>query len=237
MRIRVLIVLLIMILSVLGTTETLSYAAPKTKTLKIKLPSGGTTTVKGTKQQIFKTLTKTEDNLENLEEQLEVLEQIDKCGSIACKKLENEIKDSEKIIDVITKSLYSKAADASMLSPITPAEFKYFANQVRDEIQQVQDDINDVQLGKSKELNKYLVTFENSYLYKVGWSQEFLIQAIKMSLADDLRFFNKILAGFEWLIVNKNPDGITEINISKRITIQEKIIAQEENQLQNAKKN
>ena len=225
-----------MILSVLSTSETLSYAAPKTKTLKIKLPSGGTTTVKGTKQQIFKTLTKTEDNLENLEEQLEALEQNDECVSIACKKLENKIRDSEIIIEVITKSLYSKAADASMLSPITPAEFKFFANQVKDEIQQVQDDINNIELGKSKELNKYLETFENSYLHKIGWTQEFLIQFIKMSLADDLRFFNKILAGFERLIVTKNPDGISEINISKRISIQEKIIAQEENQLQNAQK-
>jgi len=236
MRIRALSFVLIMIFSLSSTSQTLSQAAPKIKTIKIKLPSGGTTTVKGTKQQIFKALTKTEDKLENLEDQLEELEQIDDCVSIECKNLEKQIKDTEKIIEVITKSLYSKAADASMLSPITSTEFKYFADLVRNEVQQVEKDINEIDLGKNREINQYLATFENSYLYKVGWSREFFIQSIKMSLGDDLKFFNKILAGFDWLIVNKNPDGITEINISKRLSIQEKIVAQEENQLQNANK-
>jgi DNA repair exonuclease SbcCD ATPase subunit len=223
-----------MIFGLSSTSQTLSQAAPKTKTIKIKLPSGGTTSVKGTKQQIFKTLTKTEDKIDNLEEQLEELEQIEDCVSTECKNLEKQIKDAEKIREVIWKSLYTQPADASMLTPLTSAEFKYFANIVRKEIQQVEKDINEVELGKSKEVNEYLATFENSYLYKVGWGREFFIQAIKGSLGDDLKFFNKVLGGFEWLIANKNPDGITVINIGKRLSIQEKIIGQEENQLQNS---
>jgi TolA-binding protein len=238
MKIRVLSVVLLMIFSLLSTSQTLSQAAPKakTKTIKIKLPSGGITTVKGTKQQIFKTLTKTEDKIDNLEEQLEELEQTEDCASIECRNLEKQIKDAEKIREVIWKSLYSQPADASMLSPLTTAEFKYFANIVRKEIQQVEKDINEVELGKSREVNDYLATFENSVLYQFGWSREYFIQVIKGGLGDDLRFLNKVLGGLEWQIANKNPEATTVINIGKRLSIQEKIISQEENQLQNANK-
>ena len=236
MRMRLLSILLITILSLSTTSQTVAQAAPKTKTIKIKLPSGGTTTVKGTKQQIFKTLTKTEDKIDKLEEQLEELEQIEDCVSTECKNLEKQIKDAEKIIEVIWKSLYTQPADASMLSPLTTAEFKYFASIVGKEIQQVEKDINEVELGKSREMNEYLATFENSYLYKVGWGTDFLIQAIKGSLGDDLRFLNKVLGGFAWQIANKNPEGTTVINISRRLSIQEKIVSMEENHLQNANK-
>jgi TolA-binding protein len=234
MTMRLLSILLITIFSLSTTSQTVAQAAPKTKTIKIKLPSGGTTIVKGTKQQIFKTLAKTEDKIDNLEEQLEELEQIEDCVSTECKNLEKQIKDAEKIREVIWKSLYTQPADASMLTPLTTAEFKYFAEIVRKEIQQVEKDINEVELGKNREVNDYLATFEDSYLYKVGWGKEFFIQAIKMFLGDDLKYFNKVLGGFEWLIANKNPDGITVINISRRLSIQEKIVSQEENQLQNA---
>jgi TolA-binding protein len=238
MKIRILSVVLIMIFSLSSTSQTLSQAAPKTKskTIKIKLPSGGTTTVKGTKQQIFKTLTKTEDKIDNLEAQLEELEQIEDCASTECNNLEKQIKDAEKIREVIWNSLYTQPADSSMLSPLTDAELKYFASIVRKEIQQVEKDIKEVELSKSREVNDYLATFENSYLYKVGWGREFFIQFVKMSLGDELKYFNKVLGGFEWLIANKNPDGITVINIGRRVSIQEKIISQEENQLQNANK-
>jgi TolA-binding protein len=236
MKKRILSVVLIMIFGLSSTSQTVAQAAPKTKTIKIKLPSGGTTTVKGTKQQIFKTLTKTEDKINNLEEQLEELEQIEDCVSIECKNLEKQIKDAEKIIEVIWKSLYTQPADASMLSPLTTTEFKYFSSIVRKEIQQVEKDLNEVELGKSREVNEYLATFENSYLYKVGWGRDFFIQAIRGSLRDDLRFLNKVLGGFEFQIANKNPDGITVINIGRRLSIQEKIVSQEENQLQNSNK-
>ena len=233
---RLLSILLITIFSLSTTSQTVAQAAPKTKTIKIKLPSGGTTTVKGTKQQIFKTLTKTEDKIDKLEEQLEELEEIEDCVSSECKNLEKQIKDAEKIREVIWKSLYTQPADASMLTPLTTTEFKYFADIVRKEIQQVEKDINEVELGKSREMNEYLATFENSYLYKVGWGRDFFIQAIKGSLGDDLRFLNKVLGGFTWQIANKNPEGTTVINISRRLSIQEKIISVEENQLQNASK-
>jgi hypothetical protein len=236
MRMRLLSILLITIFSLSTTSQTVAQAAPKTKTIKIKLPSGGTTTVKGTKQQIFKTLTKTEDKIDKLEEQLEELEEIEDCVSSECKNLEKQIKDAEKIRDVIWKSLYTQPADASMLTPLTTTEFRYFADIVREEIQQVEKDISEVELGKSREMNKYLATFENSYLYKVGWGRDFFIQAIKGSLGDDLRFLNKVLGGFAWQIANKNPEGTTVINISRRLSIQEKIITMEENQLQNANK-
>ncbi len=236
MRMRVVSVVLIIFFGLSSTSQTLSQAAPKTKTIKIKLPSGGITTVKGTKQQIFKTLTKTEDKIDKLEEQLEELEEIEDCVSSECKNLEKQIKDAEKIREVIWKSLYTQPADASNLSPLTTTEFKYFANIVIREIQQVEKDINEVELGKSKEMNEYLATFENSYLYQVGWGRDFFIQAIKGSLEADLRFLNKVLGGFQFQIANKNPDGITVINIGRRLSIQEKIVSQEENQLQNANK-
>jgi hypothetical protein len=234
MTMRLLSILLITIFSLSTTSQTVAQAAPKT--IKIKLPSGGTTIVKGTKQQIFKTLAKTEDKIDNLEEQLEELEQIEDCVSTECKNLEKQIKDAEKIREVIWKSLYTQPADASMLTPLTTAEFKYFAEIVRKEIQQVEKDINEVELGKSREMNEYLATFENSYLYKVGWGTDFLIQAIKGSLGNDLRFLNKVLGGFAWQIANKNPEGTTVINISRRLSIQEKIVSMEENHLQNANK-
>lgn len=236
MTMRLLSILLITIFSLSTTSQTVAQAAPKTKTIKIKLPSGGTTTVKGTKQQIFKTLAKTEDKIDKLEEQLEELEQIEDCESTECKNLEKQIKDAEKIRDVIWKSLYTQPADASMLTPLTTTEFKYFADIVRKEIQQVEKDINEVELGKSREMNDYLATFESSYFYKIGWGRDFFIQAIKGSLGDDLRFLNKVLGGFAWQIANKNPEGTTVINISRRMSIQEKIISMEENQLQNANK-
>lgn len=239
MKIRILSVVLIMIFSFSSTSQTLSQAAPKTKskTIKIKLPSGGTTTIKGTKQQIFKTLTKTEDKIDNLEEQLEELEEIEDCVSSECKNLEKQIKDAEKIREVIWKSLYTQPADASMLSPLTEAELKYFVSIVKKDIEGVEKDIKEVELGKSREVNDYLASFENSYLYKVGFGRESFIQFVKMQLGDDLKYFNKCLGGFEWLIANKNPDGATVINIGRRRSIKERIVSQEEYQLQNANKN
>ena len=237
MRMRLLSILLITIFSLSTTSQTVAQAAPKTKTIKIKLPSGGTTTVKGTKQQIFKTLTKTEDKIDKLEEQLEELEEIEDCVSSECKNLEKQIKDAEKIREVIWKSLYTQPADASMLSPLTEAELKYFVSIVKKDIEGVEKDIKEVELGKSREVNEYLASFENSYLYKVGFGRESFIQFVKMQLGDDLKYFNKCLGGFEWLIANKNPDGATVINIGRRMSIKERIVSQEENQLQNANKN
>jgi len=237
MKIRILSVVLIMIFGLSSTSQTLSQAAPKTKTIKIKLPSGGTTTVKGTKQQIFKTLTKMEDKIDNLEEQLEELEQIEDCVSTECKNLEKQIKDAEKIKEVIWKKFYTQPADASMLTPLTTAEFKYFANIVRKEIEDVEKDLNEVEQGKNRDVNEYLASFENSYLYKVGWDKALFIQVIKGHFNQDLRYFNKNLTGFEWLIANKNPDGITVINIGRRITVQQIIVGQEQNQLENANAN
>ena len=226
-----------MIFSFSSTSQTLSQAAPKTKTIKIKLPSGGTTTVKGTKQQIFKTLTKTEDKIDKLEEQLEELEEIEDCVSSECKNLEKQIKDAEKIREVIWKSLYTQPADASMLSPLTEVELKYFVSIVKKDIEGLEKDIKEVELGKNREVNDYLASFENSYLYKVGFGRESFIQFVKMQLGYDLKYFNKCLGGFEWLIANKNPDGATVINIGRRMSIKERIVSQEENQLQNANKN
>lgn len=237
MRMRLLSILLITIFSLSTTSQTVAQAAPKTKTIKIKLPSGGTTTVKGTKQQIFKTLTKTEDKIDNLEKKLEELELIEDCVSTECNNLEKQIKDAEKIREVIWKSLYTQPADASMLSPLTEAELKYFVSIVKKDIEGVEKDIKEVELGKSREVNEYLASFENSYLYKVGFGRESFIQFVKMQLGDDLKYFNKCLGGFEWLIANKNPDGATVINIGRRMSIKERIVSQEENQLQNANKN
>jgi TolA-binding protein len=236
-KIRALIVAAIMAFSFSNTSLTFSQAAPKakTKTLKIKLPGGGITTVKGTKQQLFKTLTKTEEKIEILEEQIDDLENNENCISIECKNLEKQVKDAEKIKEVITRSLYSQAADASMLSPLTDAELKYFANLVKKEIEQVEKDIKEVDLGKSKEMNEYLSDFENRYLYKAGYEVNFFIQAIKGSLESDLKFLNKVLGGLEWNIANKNPEGTSEINISRRLSIQEKIVSWEENHLENSK--
>jgi TolA-binding protein len=234
---RLLSILLITIFSLSTTSQTVAQAAPKTKTIKIKLPSGGTTTVKGTKQQIFKTLTKTEDKIDNLEKKLEELELIEDCVSTECNNLEKQIKDAEKIREVIWKSLYTQPADASMLSPLTEAELKYFVSIVKKDIEGVEKDIKEVELGKSREVNEYLASFENSYLYKVGFGRESFIQFVKMQLGDDLKYFNKCLGGFEWLIANKNPDGATVINIGRRMSIKERIVSQEENQLQNANKN
>ena len=108
---------------------------------------------------------------------------------------------------------------------------------VKKDIEGLEKDIKEVELGKNREVNDYLASFENSYLYKVGFGRESFIQFVKMQLGDDLKYFNKILGGFEWLIANKNPDGITVINIGRRLSIKEKIVSQEENQLQNANKN
>lgn len=226
-----------MIFSFSSTSQTLSQAAPKTKTIKIKLPSGGTTTVKGTKQQIFKTLTKTEDKIDKLEEQLEELEEIEDCVSSECKNLEKQIKDAEKIREVIWKSLYTQPADASMLSPLTEVELKYFVSIVKKDIEGLEKDIKEVELGKNREVNDYLASFENSYLYKVGFGRESFIQFVKMQLGYDLKYFVKCLGTFEWLIANKNPDGATVINIDRRRSIKERIVSQEEYQLQNANKN
>ena len=237
MRMRLLSILLITIFSLSTTSQTVAQAAPKTKTIKIKLPSGGTTTVKGTKQQIFKTLTKTEDKIDKLEEQLEELEEIEDCVSSECKNLEKQIKDAEKIREVIWKSLYTQPADASMLSPLTEVELKYFVSIVKKDIEGLEKDIKEVELGKNREVNDYLASFENSYLYKVGFGRESFIQFVKMQLGDDLKYFNKCLGAFEWLIANKNPDGATVINIDRRRSIKERIVSQEEYQLENANKN
>lgn len=230
MKIRILSLALIMFFGLASTFQTVAQAASKTTTIKIKLSSGSIHTVKGTKPQIFKTLEKESKKLDGLEEKLDSYTD---CGSSTCIKLKKEIKDSEKKIEVITKSLYSKAADASMLSPINTTELKFFASLVRQEIEDVEKDLNEVEQGKNRDVNEYLASYENSYLYKVGWDKAIFIQVIKGGLNDSLRYFNKILAGFEWLIVNKNPDGITEINIGRRITIEQMIVGQEQNQLEN----
>lgn len=234
MRIRILIVALIMFTGLSSTSQNVAQAALKTTSIKIKLPSGVTITVKGTKVQIFKTLEKEAKKLDGLEDKLDSYTD---CESSTCIKLKKEIKDSEKKIEVITKSLYSKAADASMLSPLNTTELKFFASLVRQDIEDYEKDLKEVEQSKNRDVNDYLASFESSYLYKVGWDKAFFIQVIKGELDYNLRSLNKVLAGFEWLIKNKNPDGITEINIGRRMTIQQRIVSQEQNQLENANAN
>jgi len=234
MRIRILIVALIMFTGLSSTSQNVAQAASKTTSIKIKLPSGVTITVKGTKVQIFKTLEKEAKKLDGLEDKLDSYTD---CESSTCIKLKKEIKDSEKKIEVITKSLYSKAADASMLSPLNTTELKFFASLVRQDIEDYEKDLKEVEQSKNRDVNDYLASFESSYLYKVGWDKAFFIQVIKGELDYNLRSLNKVLAGFEWLIKNKNPDGITEINIGRRMTIQQRIVSQEQNQLENANAN
>jgi len=217
-----------------STSQNVAQAASKTTSIKIKLPSGVTITVKGTKVQIFKTLEKEAKKLDGLEDKLDSYTD---CESSTCIKLKKEIKDSEKKIEVITKSLYSKAADASMLSPLNTTELKFFASLVRQDIEDYEKDLKEVEQSKNRDVNDYLASFESSYLYKVGWDKAFFIQVIKGELDYNLRSLNKVLAGFEWLIKNKNPDGITEINIGRRMTIQQRIVSQEQNQLENANAN
>jgi hypothetical protein len=223
-----------MFIGLSSTIQNVAQAASKTTSIKIKLPSGVTTTVKGTKVQIFKTLEKEAKKLDGLEDKLDSYTD---CGSSTCIKLKKEIKDTEKKIEVITKSLYSKAADASMLSPINTTELKFFASLVRQDIEDYEKDLREVEQGKNRDVNDYLASFESSYLYKVGWDKALFIQVIKGELDYNLRSLNKVLAGFEWLIKNKNPDGITEINIGRRMTIQQRIVSQEQNQLENANAN
>jgi len=217
-----------------STSQNVAQAASKTTSIKIKLPSGVTITVKGTKVQIFKTLEKEAKKLDGLEDKLDSYTD---CESSTCIKLKKEIKDSEKKIEVITKSLYSKAADASMLSPLNTTELKFFASLVRQDIEDYEKDLKEVEQSKNRDVNDYLASFESSYLYKVGWDKAFFIQVIKGELDYNLRSLNKVLAGFEWLIKNKNPDGITEINIGRRMTIQQRIVSQEQNQFENANAN
>jgi len=205
-----------------STSQNVAQAALKTTSIKIKLPSGVTITVKGTKVQIFKTLEKEAKKLDGLEDKLDSYTD---CESSTCIKLKKEIKDSEKKIEVITKSLYSKAADASMLSPLNTTELKFFASLVRQDIEDYEKDLKEVEQSKNRDVNDYLASFESSYLYKVGWDKAFFIQVIKGELDYNLRSLNKVLAGFEWLIKNKNPDGITEINIGRRMTIQQRIVS------------
>ena len=223
-----------MFIGLSSTIQNVAQAASKTTSIKIKLPSGVTTTVKGTKVQIFKTLEKEAKKLDGLEDKLDSYTD---CRTPACIKLKKEIKDSEKIVETITRSLYSKAADASMLSPINITELKFFVYLVSQEIKEVEEDLKEVEQGKNRSVNEYLASFETSYLYKVGWDRALFVQVVKGGLNQDLRYFNKTLAGFEWLITNKNPDGITEINIGRRITIQQIIAGQEQNQLENANAN
>jgi hypothetical protein len=234
MRIRILIVALIMFPGLSSTSQNVAQAAPKTTSIKIKLPSGVTTTAKGTKVQIFKTLEKEAKKLDGLEDKLDSYTD---CGSLTCIKLKKEIKDSEKKIEVITKSLYSKSADASMLSPLNTTELKFFASLVRQDIQDIEIDLDEIEQGKNRDINEYLASFENSYLSKVGWDKAQFIQAIKDDLNYNLRSLNKLLAGFEWLIINKNPDGITEISIGRGMTMQGRIATQEQIQLNSANAN
>ena len=101
MRIRILIVALIMFTGLSSTSQNVAQAALKTTSIKIKLPSGVTITVKGTKVQIFKTLEKEAKKLDGLEDKLDSYTD---CGSSTCIKLKKEIKDSEKKIESLQKA-------------------------------------------------------------------------------------------------------------------------------------
>ena len=209
---------------------TLVQASSKVKVVKVKLPSGGVTTIKGTKVQIFKIAereAKKRDALQGKLEQAEVCQQED------CAKIEVEIANSEKIIEVITKSLYSKAADASMLSPITKAEYRFFANQVRQEIKNVEEEIKEIQEMKNAALNSYLSTFETSYLFKAGYTKDSATQIFLGQLLSGLNFFNKVLPGFVRSSIEGNREGVTEVNISRRQSVQELITITEQNMQEN----
>ena len=209
---------------------TLAQASSKVKVVKVKLPSGGVTTIKGTKVQIFKIAereAKKRDALQGKLEQAEVCQQED------CAKIEDKIANSEKIIEVITKSLYSKAADASMLSPITKTEYRFFANQVRQEIKYVEEEIKEIQEMKNAALNSYLSTFESSYFFQANYTKDLVIQVFLDRLQSQLNFLNKVLGGFVRYSIEGNQEGTTEVNISRRQSVQELITSAEQNMQEN----
>lgn len=210
----------------LSSQPTLAQAAPKVKVIKVKLPNGGTTTVKGTKAQIFKVA---EQEAKKRDSLLNELEKIEDCEQEDCSQIEQKIENSEKIIDVITKSLYTKAADASMLTPITKAEYRFFANQVKQEINYIEADIKEIQDMKNTSLNSFLASFESSFAYKGGWTKDAYTQMIIGNLQSNLKFFYKVLGGFERSSRDGNPEGIVEVNISRRQSVQEIIDMTEQN--------
>jgi len=206
-----------------------SEAAPKKKTqvIKISLPSGDTMVLRGSKTELFRKL-QSESQKRNLLEK-----KIAECETKDCEVLEEEYEDSEAAVEAITKSLYSKAADASMLSPITKAEFKFFASEVRFQINLVEKEIEELKDLTHPYLASYLASFEGSYMFKGGHSRQSSVEAFMGGLTDQLRFFKKVLPGFERLSTARNVEGILEINISPRRSLEEIIKTTEENMKSN----
>jgi hypothetical protein len=206
-----------------------SEAAPKKKALviKISLPSGDTIVLRGSKTELFKRL-QTESQKRNLLEK-----KLAECDPVDCEVLEEEYEDSKAAVEVITKSLYSKAADASLLSPITKSEFKFFASEVRFQINLVEKEIQELKNLTHPYLAGYLASFEKSYMFKGGYTRQTSVEAFMGGLTDQLRFYKKVLPGFERLSTAKNTEGIVEINISPRRSLEEIINSTEENMKSN----
>ncbi len=154
--------------------------------------------------------------------------QIAECEPDNCENLEEEYEDSEAAIEAITKSLYTKAADASLLSPITKAEFKFFASEVKFQIKLVENEIQELKDLTHPYLITYLATFEGSYMFKGGITRQSATEAFINGLTDQLRFYKKILPSFERLSTAKNVGGVLEINISPRRSLEEIIKSSEE---------
>jgi hypothetical protein len=201
-----------------------SEAAPKKKVqvIKIALPSGDKMVLKGSKSDLFKKLQSESQKRNSLEKQ------IAECEPDACENLEEEYEDSEAAVEAITKSLYTKAADASLLSPITKAEFRFFASEVKFQIKLVENEIQELKDLTHPYLITYLASFEGSYMFKGGHTRQSSMEAFMNGLTDQIRFFNKTLPYFERLSTTKNVDRVLEINISPRRSLEEIIKSSEE---------
>lgn len=241
-----------------NSSESAVAVTKKIKTIKVDLPSGSNFVAKGTKAQLFKIMSSEDKKRDLIEIQLDLLES---CSDEVCNyksvkangsfgsnnqitfeekteiisKLEMQVQDSEKIISVITKSLYSKAGDASMLSPLTKQELSFFVSEVQTLTDITLDQLRELESGKNETINKYFANFENSYMYKANYSVEMVNTFFKNALKDRITFYAKVSQGFKNLISTNNKDKISEINITPIQDLEDLIKTTELNMKENLK--
>lgn len=249
------------LISLFAISQTIVFAASKTKVSKItvKLPDGSNYSTSGTKAQLFNKIVLEDKIRDHLEDQIASLEdclakscsfkEIKSNGSVGkeiqiqeeqkaefIESLESKLENSDKIISEITKKLYTKAADASMLSPLTKTELNFFVSEVESLAEKTNEDLVEIKNGKNIALNDYFSKFERTNMYKANYSVETATNFFINTLEYHFNSYKKVVFGFKNIIASNNKDKIVEVNITPRLTVTDLINQTELNIEENLKR-
>ena len=220
-----------------------SFAESK-KQLKvvIKLNAKETITLKGSKSQLAKRLRL---EAQEREEVIQQIKTIEACKNQNCSlqddsdaeevrngriDLEKQEIESTKIISALAKSIYGpKTEDASNLTPLTKADFKFFIKEVDYQIYLIEKELTSLRDRSHPALIAFLANFENTNYSKAGFSKEYAIETLDRNLEYQIRGLRKTILGLNNLIKEGNPDGIIEMKSTPAILLAEIIATGNQN--------